>query len=85
LNYYQILIIYFIGKKRKQNMEGVIQTMIDRVITVDELPSFVTANFHASKVRVRKADNGISIEPVTEDVDEKNIAARFSVRQMAAR
>ena len=46
-------------------------------MNLDALPSFLATTFHVNKVRVRKADNGISIEPVTEGTKQKNYSCPF--------
>ena len=51
--------------------------MIDKIMDVDSLPSFLITTLHVNKVRVRKKDNGISIEPVIEGIDPPKYSCPF--------
>ena len=51
--------------------------MIDRVIGVDALPSFLITTFRVNKVRVREEDNIISLEPVTESNNPPKYSCPF--------
>ena len=51
--------------------------MTEIIMTVDALPSFLLKIYHVNMVRVKKVDNGISIEPAIVDNSQKKYRCPF--------
>jgi hypothetical protein len=51
--------------------------MSEDIMTVDALTSFLVTTFHVNKVRVKKEENSIFIEPVIENIEDKKYSCPF--------
>ena len=51
--------------------------MIEEIMEINSLPSFISKTYKVSKIRVKKGDNGISIEPVNDSDISVNYICPF--------